>query len=996
MRTVSLRLADVSRTSIPIGYEGEQNHTRVIFYCAQIFDDYPDAVATMVIKPATGDAYPQTVTKSGRTIIWDVTPSNVYGAGSGTYQFTFIQGEEIIKSIIGSFSVNASIIGNGEAPDPVTDWVNEANEVLANIPNTINEAVDDALEEAKESGDFKGDPGEPGAKGDKGDPGEPAPASAVAEAVDDYLEENFSNPSNPPLDRTLTSGLSAAPADIVGNLKNEIDAFEGGTTGQVLRKKSGTDFDVEWASVAQPTDAQVESAVEGWLDDHPEATTTVDFAVATKVFPTVAAMVADMTLKNGDNVATRNYYAAGDNGGANYVVSSSHTGIFYIELNNGLYANRLSENGVLPAESIGIKAYAASTENPDEDDMDRNVSLFNTAVYNGIRLLFGKGYFYFDEAIQLANKTNYVIRGIDRNLTNLVFPSSDGLYFCDPIYYNYYVITGMSIKSYGHCIVCDESCLTVLDSHFEWLWLTSETGDCFHGPNYNTAKYVPQGGGATVYDTCVQNCVFDFVNASAPQGAAFANIMGMYTYYQHMNLISCKYGFRNCDGIIDQLNTLGEAEDYFIYYDKANSNDLRWRLMNVNAEGIAKAFIYTEAYAEPASGEDTRKPDTANIAMIGRFTAINSGWTLNGNTTNNEVYPITIHTFKNMVLINSNGIVAPSKYPTAYNTEVVLAYVLALRSAGFTRYTGGPTFTVRDSLANTILTIYGDCDSTKDITRANVAYSTFINRRVPSNEEIWSDRIFGGKAMDVWEVKASDVSGSALNPPIEHIFCDAIAVNVDSSTQKAISFICSEKESVYPGRIITVVNRKDSQANLVIRSFNSAGFGDFVLHKDYRENIVLTPGKSIKFSGVYDTQPNGTINFVWKPIDYESTKLTSLNVDSLFKMIEDITGITMASWTYGYYINTSGETINVSNPQTLTTKVIKYAVMNCSEGDKFTLINGIGGGNDRLWAFADSSGNRLSVSADAATASKLVLTAPQDAAKLIVNTRQESVLYKNA
>jgi hypothetical protein len=51
--------------------------------------------------------------------------------------------------------------------------------------------------------------------------------------------------------------------------------MDGGTTGQVLRKKSNSDMDVEWASVAQPTDAQVESAVDDWLDDHPEATTTV-------------------------------------------------------------------------------------------------------------------------------------------------------------------------------------------------------------------------------------------------------------------------------------------------------------------------------------------------------------------------------------------------------------------------------------------------------------------------------------------------------------------------------------------------------------------------------------------------------------------------------------------------------------------------------------------------------------------------------------------------
>ena len=45
----------------------------------------------------------------------------------------------------------------------------------------------------------------------------------VTAAVDDYLEENFTNPSNPPLDRTLASSSSAAPADMVGDLKSAFD-----------------------------------------------------------------------------------------------------------------------------------------------------------------------------------------------------------------------------------------------------------------------------------------------------------------------------------------------------------------------------------------------------------------------------------------------------------------------------------------------------------------------------------------------------------------------------------------------------------------------------------------------------------------------------------------------------------------------------------------------------------------------------------------------------
>ena len=50
----------------------------------------------------------------------------------------------------------------------------------------------------------------------------------VTTAVNAYLGANFSNPSNPPLDRSLESGLSAAPADIVGDLKTDVSILEDG------------------------------------------------------------------------------------------------------------------------------------------------------------------------------------------------------------------------------------------------------------------------------------------------------------------------------------------------------------------------------------------------------------------------------------------------------------------------------------------------------------------------------------------------------------------------------------------------------------------------------------------------------------------------------------------------------------------------------------------------------------------------------------------------
>lgn len=82
--------------------------------------------------------------------------------------------------------------------------------------------------------------------------------------------------------------LGDAIRDQVGDLKSDYERLDrnkvnqpldgnnqpiNGTSGQILRTKG--DGTTEWASVGLPTDAQTAQAVSNWLDDHPEATTTV-------------------------------------------------------------------------------------------------------------------------------------------------------------------------------------------------------------------------------------------------------------------------------------------------------------------------------------------------------------------------------------------------------------------------------------------------------------------------------------------------------------------------------------------------------------------------------------------------------------------------------------------------------------------------------------------------------------------------------------------------
>lgn len=91
------------------------------------------------------------------------------------------------------------------------------------------------------------------------------------------------------------------------------------------------------------------------------------------------------------------------------------------------------------------------------------------------------------------------------------------------------------------------------------------------------------------------------------------------------------------------------------------------------------------------------------------------------------------------------------------------------------------------------------------------------------------------------------------------------------------------------------------------------------------------------------------------------------------------------------YINLLADPVSFT-PNVATVANVKYAIVPCSEGDKFT-INGTGGGGDRLWAFVDSSKHILVKADSSATANNLVLTAPENATHLIINDENDQSSY---
>lgn len=147
------------------------------------------------------------------------------------------------------------------------------------------------------------------------------------------------------LDIINTNGLvEKVVHNSVYKLNSPLDSYgavDNGTDGQILRTKG--DGTTEWVVPSTPSDEQVAEVVTQWLDDHPEATTTVEDGSLTRAkftnaldiglavsCQTVQQMIADTSLKADYTVATKGYWSVNDGGEGLYhirakEVSDVHT-----------------------------------------------------------------------------------------------------------------------------------------------------------------------------------------------------------------------------------------------------------------------------------------------------------------------------------------------------------------------------------------------------------------------------------------------------------------------------------------------------------------------------------------------------------------------------------------------------------------------------------------------------------------------------------------------
>lgn len=145
MRTVSYRLADLNRAIIPLGFVGENQHTRILFDAKKVFDDYPAAVPSMTVQPPQGASYPAVVVRDGDIVTWDVSDSDLIHAGTGELQLAFIEDEVKVRTFIARTRIDRSIVPTGEIPEPLDDFLEEASAAVAAIPQEVADGVADGF-----------------------------------------------------------------------------------------------------------------------------------------------------------------------------------------------------------------------------------------------------------------------------------------------------------------------------------------------------------------------------------------------------------------------------------------------------------------------------------------------------------------------------------------------------------------------------------------------------------------------------------------------------------------------------------------------------------------------------------------------------------------------------------------------------------------------------------------------------------------------------------
>lgn len=155
--TLKMMAEDFGKTALNLGRADENKAVRIEIDLSNLLEITPDANASVTVETPSGKKYPATTSKEGKLLIWDVNSADTAEEGRGWAQLTITgSNDEVLKSVVTATRVGRSIRGEGAAPDPVQNWVDDATSKLGNVVSAgenAKVAAEKAEEAAKRAND---------------------------------------------------------------------------------------------------------------------------------------------------------------------------------------------------------------------------------------------------------------------------------------------------------------------------------------------------------------------------------------------------------------------------------------------------------------------------------------------------------------------------------------------------------------------------------------------------------------------------------------------------------------------------------------------------------------------------------------------------------------------------------------------------------------------------------------------------------------------------
>lgn len=143
MSVVNVTLGDGKKLNLPLGRQGENEVTAVVFDFSAWSTEFGSGTLSLSVQ-RHGDELPYavTMTTSGTNATWTISDLDTAYKGTGEAQVKYTVGTKVKKSAVYKFTVNKSLGQNGEYPSPGQTWQEEIEDELADVKQDFNTFTD--------------------------------------------------------------------------------------------------------------------------------------------------------------------------------------------------------------------------------------------------------------------------------------------------------------------------------------------------------------------------------------------------------------------------------------------------------------------------------------------------------------------------------------------------------------------------------------------------------------------------------------------------------------------------------------------------------------------------------------------------------------------------------------------------------------------------------------------------------------------------------------